>query len=312
MAKPSAVIKIQDTFNDRKSAADRYWNSFNLRSFYKSFRKPMVFPLNYVEDVNSVIRVQEIFKLRGFQFGNWVSTEDRFNYLAAMYICLWDLQRVLQFKSNNLGLNKELAISFGSRGVPNASAHFEPRNMVINIARYYKASKLKDKFPQLQPIHLTKEVLFITTGGIGAVAHEYGHFLDAAFGVYTEPVEGRPYLTGRGGSLSKDRIDYPPKFVIRNLVEDFFQELFWTKTRKKTGFSKRLESTKSDYLENRQEIFARVFEQYVSYKLQKIKIKNDFIVQQTKYDAKYYLTASELKKIIPALDKIVARMRYSS
>lgn len=306
------ISKINDTFNDQLSKADKYWSSANLQRFYRTFRKPMILPVGYERDVNSVERVQEIFKIRGFQFGNWVTTEDRFNYLAAMYICLFDLQRVLKFKNSNLGLDNQLAIAFGSRGVPKALAHYEPKNIVINISRYIRPDVLKDR---LGIKNIPKEVLFVETGGIGAFAHEYGHFLDGVYGMYSEPVIGQPFLTGRSGSLTKDRLDNSKSHPMRKLVEDMYEQMFWKKSKAgkkvKTNFSERLEATKSDYLQNRQEIFARSFEQYIAYKLQAMKIKNEFMVQR-KYSAKHYLTPAELKKVVPYFDKLMELMRKLS
>lgn len=314
MAKPVNIKKFQDTFNDQKSKADLYWNSANLQRFYRTFRKPMILPTNYVQDVNSIDRVQSIFKIRGFQFGNWVTTEDRFNYLAAMYICLFDMQRVVRFQNSNLGLSNQLAISFGARGNPGALAHYEPVNVVINISRYKREDVLKKEIEaagRKPPAHIPKEVLFLYTGGIGSFAHEYGHFLDGVFGLYSEPSEGRAYLTGKRGSVSKDRIVYPASAIMRNLVEDFFEIIFWKKPGKKSDYSLRLEESKSDYIQNRQEIFARVFEQYIDLKLKKIKIQNDFITAR-KYKPVYYLKDSELRKVVPILDKLVSRMRLLS
>lgn len=305
------ISKINDTFNDEMSRADTYWTGANVQRFYRTFRKPMILPINYEKDVNSVERVQEVFKLRGFQFGNWVSTEDRFNYLAAMYICLFDLQRVLKFKNSNLGLDKQLAISFGSRGVPRALAHYEPSNIVINISRYKRPDVVKAIIKKTVP----KEILFIETGGIGSFAHEYGHFLDGVYGMYSEPVRFEPFLTGASGSLSKRRTDTASSHPMRKVVEDMYEIMFW-KTGKngkklKTAFSERLEATGSDYLQNRQEIFARSFEQYVDFKLQAMKIKNDFMVKR-KYAADHYLLPGELKKVVPYFDKLIDLMRKLS
>lgn len=313
-AKPEKIKKFQDTFNDGWSKADLYWDSANLQRFYRTFRTPMILPLNYVQDVNSIERVEKMFKIRGFQFGNWVTTEDRFNYLAAMYICLFDMQRVLRFKTSNLGLDNQLAIAFGSRGNPGALAHYEPRNIVINISRYKREDVLKREIEAAgmkAPDHIPKEKLFLYTGGIGSFAHEFGHFLDGVFGQYSEPSDGRAYLTGKRGSVSKDRIAYPKNQVMRNLIEDFFEVIFWKKPGKKSDYAIRLEKSGSEYIQNRQEIFARVFEQYIDLKLKKIKIKNFFITQR-KYKPVYYLTDSELRKVVPILDNLISKMRLLS
>lgn len=304
------LVKIQDSFNDKKSAADLYWSSAELQRFYRKFRSPMILPKSYFEDTNSIERVQKRYQLRGFQFGNWVTNEDRYDYLAAFYICLFDMQKVLKFKNNNIGLSGSLGVALGSRGVPQALAHYEPNNVVINISRYKREDVLKKEFEMIgkkPPTTIPKDVRFFNTGGIGSFAHEYGHFLDGEFGRFIEPVAKMPWLTGNSRSVSKSRIEYPAKFRMRNIVEDIFETLFW-KNGKKTNFHLRLLETKSEYLNYRQEVFARLFEQYIFEKLQKIGIKNKFMTKP-KYQRAYYLRPSEIKSVIPLIDQLIVEMR---
>ncbi|MBI2258149.1 MAG: hypothetical protein HYU67_04530 [Flavobacteriia bacterium] len=308
------IRKINDTFNDGKSTADLFWDKTNTMFFYRSFRKNIDVPKDFILNINDAKKVIERYKLRGFQFGNWLTTEDRYNYIAALFISLYDLNKVLRFPNNNLGLNASLGIALGSRGVPNALAHFEPKNEVINISRYIREDVLKKALENSGvevPEHIPKNIRFINSGGIGSFAHEYGHFLDLMFGTYTEQHEKYPFLTGPGKSVSKKRINYSSNQPMRILVEDIFQILFYglNPNKSKSNFAYRLEATKNDYLQNRQEIFARCFEQYISHKLlYTYKINNDFMTKP-KYKAKHYLSPKEMELIIPLFDKLISLMR---
>jgi hypothetical protein len=314
----NSILKIQDSFNDAQSTADKYWDTGKIHNFYRKFRnkgtsRTMDLPKTYLQDSNSIQRVEKRYHLRGFQFGNWVTNEDRFNYLAAFYVCLYDLNKVLKFKDNNLGLSGSLGIALGSRGVPRALAHYEPYSLVINISRYKREDVLKAEFEAAglrAPLEITKETRFFNTGGVGSFAHEYGHFLDNMYGKYTEPVKGTVFLTGNQGSVSKTRIVYTKANKLRNLVEDLFQVMFWN-GKLKTNWAVRLETTNSEYLQNRQEIFARTFEQYVALKLNKLSVSNDFMTKK-KYQKSHYLNDAEMKKVVPIMDKLILEMRNKS
>lgn len=96
----------------------------------------------------------ETYKFRGGEFGNWNTQDDRQACLNYSYDALWDLAYVLDIPLEGIsscGGDTNLAIAFGARGAGNASAHFEPSRVVINL------TKLK---------------------GAGSLAHEWGHFLD--------------------------------------------------------------------------------------------------------------------------------------
>lgn len=308
------INKIQDTFNDKKSNADLHYDSFNIRHFYKKLRRNSDLPQNLNFDIDTAQKIAEIYKLRGFQFGNWVTTEDRYNYLAAFYLCLYDLQKVLRFKNNNLGIGGELGIALGARGVSKALAHFEPANLVINISRYKREDVMKKEIEAWgtpAPANIPKEVRFFHTGGIGSFAHEYGHFLDLYFGRFFDQDKNAVFLTGNSRSVSKERFQYPASSVLRNMMEDLYESIMW-KDGKPTDFHLRLKETEDPYINNRQEVFARVFEHYVHYTLlHKYGIYNHFMTK-TKYKAEVYLTEKELKRVIYLIDKLIEEMRKHS
>jgi hypothetical protein len=67
-------------------------------------------------------------------------------------------------------------------------------------------------------------------------------------------------------------------------------------------------ATDNEYYFRRAEIFARIFESYVSMKLTNAGIQNDFLTKR-KYSAPVYPTPGELRKIEPYLDKLLEEMR---
>lgn len=299
-------MKITDTLPP--DAADQtrmglWWDSQDFKKLYRVFRKGHL-PTAFLNKVKDVRKVQTVFKLRGYQFGNWVSNEDRYNYLGALAICLYDLSKVLKFKGNNLGLDSHLGVAFGARGVKGAAAHYENETNIINITRYHEASRY-NKNP-------SKAYLFANTGGVGAFAHEYGHFLDYFFGgrVETHPTI---YALTAGRKTSTKRIAYDRnKYPLRSIVEDILEVAFWSADKKKpsTFYARLRRNTKKDYWFRRNEIFARLFEQYIAYKLKQLKVQNSFLTD-TKYRKDVYMTPTELKKVVPLFDKMLIQMRIA-
>ncbi len=290
-------FRIQSTLeNGDRSRLDKYWNDRGFRGFYKKFRKGLDLPKSLQSLPNSTEVIEKKFHLRGFQFGNWLTIEDRFNYLAALYVCLYDLNKVLKFKNNNLGLDESLGISFGARGSSAALAHYEPNKKIINITRYKNISGI------------SKLIRFINTGGVGALAHEYGHFLDYYFGANYE-VTNNYFALSNGRSVSFKRIPYAKNLKMRNLMEDILEKAYWRKANVPSAYIKRIQNfSKREYFVRRNEIFARLFEQYIAYKLKQRGINNRFLTE-TKYSEKIYMKPSELKRVIPLFDKLIVEMR---
>lgn len=100
----------------------------------------------------------DAFGFRGVQFGNWVSQgaggKDRQGMLNQAYDALMDLADIVGVPPKAISLNGSLGLAFGARGSGNASAHYEPSNLVINLTK---------------------------TKGAGTLAHEWFHALDNYF-----------------------------------------------------------------------------------------------------------------------------------
>lgn len=85
---------------------------------------------------------------------------------------------------------------------------------------------------------------------------------------------------------------------------------YWDASKKKPStFLKRiLDYSNKPYYVERTEVFARLFEQYIPFKLKQIGIANSFLTD-TKYTRAVYMTPSELKKVVPLFDKLLVLMR---
>lgn len=298
------MLKIQDNFSDGNSAHDQYWNEASIKKMYKLFRTEAPIPKGIYTSGQFVDKICALHGLKGVQFGNWLTAEDRYNYLLATHACISDMNKVLKFKKNDLGLNQSLAITFGSRGVPGALAHFEGDRLIINLSRYKRSDRLP---PELE---LSKEERFIMTGGAGSFGHEYGHFLDNAYGLYSDQSKGSNWLTTIPRSISKEKFKYDKaKNPLRWYVEEIFEVMLW-KDGKPTNFQKRI-LNETEYYNRRTEMFARLFEVYLHLKLKQKRINNTFLVK-AKYNRPVYLNAVEMKPIMPLMDSLIAEMRKRS
>lgn len=303
---------FRDTFKDGSSIKEQYWDKDNTRIFYDDFRPGGKVPKDMISTINSVKKVDQYFNLKGIQFGNWLSTEDKYNYLAIAFICLRDINKVLKFPKNNLGLNGKLAISFGARGISSALAHFESHKQVINITRYHRHDKIRNKMRSagvsIEPGTLFKKSWrLLNTGGGGSLAHEYGHFLDFMFGYFVETEKEAAWLTGPHRTVARSIDDPDPKHKMRVIMKEVMDAALFNKDGSDSQFSKRLDNF-SEYINRRIEIWARIFEHYIAYKLKKMKISNRFLSKPV-YRDEYYLTGPEMARIAPKIDKLVKEMR---
>jgi hypothetical protein len=93
----------------------------------------------------------ESMGLRGVQWGNTVTDDERKHHAAKAVEALTDLADVTGLHPKDIALDGKLGLAIGARGKGNASAHYEPGTQVINLTR---------------------------SSGVGALAHEWGHAFD--------------------------------------------------------------------------------------------------------------------------------------
>ena len=119
----------------------------------------------------------ETFRFRGVQFGNWTNQNDRQAALNNAYDAFMDLAKVIGVSPKALSLNGKLGIAFGSRGSGGANAHYEPKEIVINLTK---------------------------TRGAGSLAHEWWHALDNYFARQDEMPAG--FATGSKSVRMRDEL----------------------------------------------------------------------------------------------------------
>jgi hypothetical protein len=280
------------------------------------------------------------YKLSGLEFGNWVNQVRRLDYCLSTIIALYDLQKILQLKNNNLGLNKSIGMAYGARGAAGALAHYEPSTNVINLSRDRRIDKIKNLFGnKVYDNYVDTDVndwLKITNklreqySGYGSIAHEYGHALD--YVLSEKFTKGRDTgLAGGSSSLYSYKSAnsaynhfikavYQSKDTVNELEQNFidcFEPFLFTKG-KPTGYYRRIydyAERSSTYWSRFNEIWARIFETYIAYKLSKIGIKDNYLVRDGK--GKYrielgknalnvYPTFGEMAKHSRKIDKFIA------
>lgn len=291
-------IKVNDS-NQTISIGSRahdYWVLNSNPELVKELRPGITPPrgLSY----NNVDSIVKQFKLKGIAFGNWVTIEDRINYLQALFIAFYDLNKVLRF-SSNVGIGGNLAVTFGDRGIPHSLAHYRPGENLININRYERGED-------------SKLLRFLSTGGIHSFAHEYGHFLDYFAGSVFDPHPSYfPLSNGRSLARYRTGINSP----IRKKMDDILEKTIWKKpgvklSRYYISLIDKISKTENlgDYWIRRNELFARAFEVYVMYELKAMGIKNEFLTK-TRYVSWAYVPESQLMDMIPDFRELLTLIR---
>ncbi|QWV06142.1 hypothetical protein KQ246_06995 [Pseudoalteromonas shioyasakiensis] len=187
----------------------------------------------------------EAFGFRGVEFGNWVEQGKRQKDLNQAYDALMDLAEAIDVPPKALSLNGQLGLAFGARGTGGkepAAAHYESGNMVIN---------------------LTKK------SGSGSLAHEWWHALDNYFG--RQKNSGSDFITESPYHLKGDE-------VRPEMAEAFKRLRNVINASDLPRRSLKLDQRKSKkYWSTNVEMTARSFETFIIDKLNKGKIKNEYL-----------------------------------
>ena len=179
------------------------------------------------QEVDMVAILKE-YKLKGFEFGNWVNQNDRYDFIHAFTRSAQILSEVIG--SKNIGLDLLVGVAFGARGRGGgAVAHYEPMHNMIN---------------------LTKEKSY------GSLAHEWGHAIDYNLGRHIDQNKDYSFLTG-GHSVAAI-LPTNTGAQLRMWANAVVDEA------KATPSYKRIEKA-DEYWHRRTEVWARFMEQYVAY-----------------------------------------------
>ena len=211
------------------------------------------------------------FGIRGGQFGNWVTGDERQQMLNATYDGFMDLSKALNIEPKAIGLNGTLGIAFGARGSGNASAHYERGEQVINLTK---------------------------TRGAGSLAHEWWHALDH----YMK--NGDDLLTRHLNTNSTAR-HQELIAPVHELVKDIHKSELYNRSQKADAYRNK------PYFVTDVEMTARAFEGHIQHTLSKMGIKNDFLVNikaekdwQKNLDAYPYPKAKELEPLGKAYNAV--------
>jgi len=169
------------------------------------------------------------YGLRGFVFGNYVTQEERYFFLLKISK---QLELLAKIKGSNKLADGDLVIAFGSQGISRANAHFNARDMLINLNRGRKTNYKED------------------LKGDGSFIHEYAHYIDFKKG-------RRSIVHGYNFESESDHKNNNFHGLIKELRKD--PEYIF-------GISH------SKYLMSDIEIFARAFESTISYMVAKRKM----------------------------------------
>lgn len=94
---------------------------------------------------------QKEFHFYGVEFGNYMNQKERQASMNYCYEAFMDLSEALDIDEKDIAFAGQLSLGFGSRGIGNASAHYEYLRKVINLTKM---------------------------SGAGCTAHEWCHALD--------------------------------------------------------------------------------------------------------------------------------------
>lgn len=214
--------KIVDSNQDIHTGgrADEYWANRTLKKARRSLTA-------HSESTPSNVDIDKIkakYNIKGFEFGNWLSNEDRVDYMIAVDTALSTLSKIMH--SKNLGMSGLLGIAFGARGRGGAAAHYEPHLNMINLTKKH---------------------------GDQSLAHEYGHAIDYNFGRFVDQSPESSALSGgwRTARVSKDPAGGPIRKTVNQIVDMIMASDSYDRI-----------SDYGDYWHRRTEVFARWFEQF--------------------------------------------------
>lgn len=236
--------------------------------------------------------VMDNLKMRGLQWGNSVTDDERQHHLTKTSEAMADLADVTGLPDLAMSLNGALGLAIGARGKGNASAHYEPTSRVINLTR---------------------------KNGAGTLAHEWAHALD-------HEITGAGFVQ-RDGRQRADYLSADPRPHDDEPVKKAMSEL--NKAMKESGFDARLPGVvkkmqkegkiptqilnipAAQYWASPEEKFARSFERFVQHKLSSEGRENTYLsgIGEGEDHHGLWPTREEAAAMAPAFDKLFNAIR---
>ncbi len=226
--------------------------------------------------------------LRGLQYGNSVTDDERKHHLQKSAEALADLADITGLPDRAISLSNSLGLAIGARGKGNALAHYEPMTKVINLTR---------------------------NGGVGSLAHEWGHALDNYL------AGGNVDTKGVGSFMSAESSRFSPRSLEKGYsTPDPVGESMYRlrEAFSASGFDDRLRKTmremgmsqkQREYWNSTEEKFARCFERHIQHKLQTSDRENTYLVGLRKVGHPLWTTDEEAKFLAPYFDDLLKAVK---
>lgn len=296
------------------------------KSEKKRYFKPSDLYVNYAkreggQDVSSITKdpnqatqhMVDHFGMRGIQWGNSVTDDERRHHSERVVEAFTDLVDILGIRPEDAALKGALGLAIGARGKGSALAHYEPGNKVINLTR---------------------------KGGVGALAHEWGHGFDHMIGggdissdgtrssgnyFSTQTSPRRFKKDSHGGVVTEVDENGLKKAVYEDRSEDPMFQAYKNlrDVMQSSGFNQRLSSEiseqirkgymakgKQKYWTSNEEKFARCFERYCQHKLSEQGRKNTYLTGLSGGPGyELWPNDDEVKAMAPAFEGILDAYR---
>lgn len=242
--------------------------------------------------------------MRGLQFGNSVTDDERAHHLRKTAEAMVDLADVTGLPDRAMSLDGKLGLAFGARGKGRAAAHYEPGTQVINITR---------------------------KNGVGTLAHEWGHALDDYIGQRSpRSTEGGYGKTGdqymseqisdlymnRSGVGTSSQADDPVWKAMDGVRKAIAATDYPSTLRQglrdlgiKPGSGKGMSGW--GYWTSGREVFARTFERYVQHKLESKKQENTYL-SGLGGESPLWPNKEQIAKMAPAFDELMQSVRTTA
>ena len=215
----------------------------------------------------------ETFGFRAGEFGEWLTQDERRNAMNHGYDALKDLADILDIDDKGISFYGKLAIAFGSRGIPNALAHYEPLRTVINL------TKLK---------------------GAGCLAHEWFHALDDAIGSHT----GSILLASCDPKIKCQPLDdliFTMKYIQDEKTGALSKTPYLIASEKMDNEFYR----SGGYWASNEEMLARAFACYIYDKLEKAGRKSDYLAGMAYMPGAPVPNNEEKGELYPIFDELI-------
>lgn len=309
-------MSVDKAFDDRPSDArepgEPAGKRFNEMAMYLSKVERKGGPtIDVADPVKAAAHLTAGLGLRGVQFGNSVSDEERRHHVRQAAEAFADLTDILGIDPRDASLGGVLGLAIGARGHGSARAHYEPGSKNINLTR---------------------------TGGVGTLAHEWGHAFDHAIAggqiISDGSRLGGDYMSDRTSSRRFEK--RPDGGVVvdgagKPVTIDYTADSTWKahddvrQAWKTSGYQKRLGETlrnmvqlgqmskakANGYWNSNIEKLARTFERYVQRKLHLAGRENTYLtgISDAGFADGLWPNDAEVDHMTPAFDSVFAAYR---